>query len=177
MGCRMGRAVACLLAFAAAVTGGGAWPAAGQCRLCDTPRTSLGAGGREQPIALEVESSVSFGRLVVDGTGSGSIVIRPDGSSFAQGSVENAGPRAIVGSAVVHGEPGRAVRIDLPRRIVLTSLSGGQIVFDDVASDLPSLPRLDSAGRLSFRFGGRLLVAGDVEGQFRGDLPITADYL
>jgi hypothetical protein len=39
------------------------------------------------------------------------------------------------------------------------------------------LPRLDSAGNLSFRFGGRLLVTGNADGQFRGDLPITVEYL
>jgi hypothetical protein len=69
------------------------------------------------------------------------------------------------------------VRIDLPSRIQLYSLSGGTISFDDVTSDLPSLPRLDTAGRLTFRFGGRLRVGGDAEGDYRGDLPITAEYL
>ena len=50
-------------------------------------------------------------------------------------------------------------------------------MFDDVVSDLPPLPRLDSAGNLTFRFGGRLRVTGDAEGEYRGDLPITAEYL
>ena len=82
----------------------------------------------------------------------------------------------MVGSASVHGEPGRAVRVELPNRIDLYSVDGGRITFDDVASDLPSLPRLDSAGNLSFRFGGRLTITGDAEGQYRGDLPITVEY-
>jgi hypothetical protein len=69
------------------------------------------------------------------------------------------------------------VRVELPQRIVLTSTSGGQIVFEDVTSDLPALPRLDSAGRLSFHFGGRLTIRGDADGQYRGDLPITVEYL
>ena len=38
------------------------------------------------------------------------------------------------------------------------------------------MPRLDSAGNLTFRFGGRLHVSGDAEGDYRGDLPITAEY-
>jgi hypothetical protein len=83
----------------------------------------------------------------------------------------------MVGSAVVHGQPGRAVRIELPQRILLHSISGGQISFDDVTSDLPSVPRLDSSGTLSFRFGGRLTVSGDADGEYRGDLPITVEYL
>ena len=55
------------------------------------------------------------------------------------------------GRSSLHGEPGRGIRIDLPRRIVLHSLSGGEVSFDDVVSDLPSMPRLDSAGNLTFR--------------------------
>jgi hypothetical protein len=50
------------------------------------------------------------------------------------------------------------------------------MTLDDVKTDLPALPRLDAAGNLSFRFGGKLLVTGDADGQYRGDLPITVDY-
>ena len=83
----------------------------------------------------------------------------------------------MVGTVVLHGQPGRGIRIDLPRRIVLHSLNGGEVTFDDVVSDLPSLPRLNSMGNLTFRIGGRLTVTGDADGEYRGDLPITADYL
>jgi hypothetical protein len=82
----------------------------------------------------------------------------------------------MVGTAVVHGTPGRAVRVELPRRIDLYSLGGGRIAVDDVVSDLPSLPRLDSAGNLTFSFGGRVTVTGDSEGDYRGDMPITVEY-
>ena len=82
----------------------------------------------------------------------------------------------MAGSAVIQGQPGKAVRIILPPRIVLTSIAGGQITFEDLTSDLPSLPQLDSSGRLAFRFGGRLRVNGDAEGQYRGDLPILVEY-
>jgi hypothetical protein len=81
------------------------------------------------------------------------------------------------GTATIRGEPGRAVRIELPRHITLYSLSGGELSFDQIESDLPSLPRLDSTGTLTFRFGGRLTVSGNAEGDYRGDLPITVDYL
>jgi len=30
---------------------------------------------------------------------------------------------------------------------------------------------------LSFRFGGRVRISGDAEGDYRGDLPVTAEYL
>jgi hypothetical protein len=83
----------------------------------------------------------------------------------------------MVGTVLVHGVAGRAVRVDLPHRVELYSISGGRITLDDVISDLPRSPRLDSAGNLSFRFGGRLVVSGDADGQYRGDLPITVEYL
>jgi hypothetical protein len=82
----------------------------------------------------------------------------------------------MVGTVLVHGEAGRSIRVDLPHRIQLYSIGGGRIILDDIASDLPSLPRLDSAGNLTFRFGGRLMVSGDSDGQYRGDLPITVEY-
>ena len=169
---------ASLLGFvAAAVTLASAPHALAQCRLCDTPTTSRNSETDSGKIRIEVETSLDFDRLVVDGEGEGSAIIRPDGSNSAAGSVTEIGPRAMVGTVVLRGEPGRTVRIELPRRITLYSLSGGQVIFEDVLSDLPSLPKLDSNGVLTFRFGGRLRVSGNSEGDYRGDLPIIAEYL
>jgi hypothetical protein len=81
------------------------------------------------------------------------------------------------GSAIIHGEAGRAVRIDLPRRIELYSLNGGRILIEDIVSDLPVSARLNASGALAFRFGGRLRVSGEAEGEYRGDVPITVEYL
>jgi hypothetical protein len=39
------------------------------------------------------------------------------------------------------------------------------------------MPKLDSAGNLKFRFGGRIRLSGSSDGDFRGDLPITVEYL
>lgn len=152
------------------------WAAYAQCRLCDKPTTMRDDSATNDDVRLEVETSLNFDRLILFGDGDGAAVIRPDGSSAAQGSVTEISPRAMVGTVVVHGQPGRTIRVELPRRIQLYSLSGGQITFDDVTSDLPSLPRLDSMGDLKFRFGGRLKVSGNAEGDYRGDLPITVEY-
>jgi hypothetical protein len=159
---------------AAAVT---MWPANAQCRLCSAPTTSRDDSSAGGNITLEIESGINFDRLVLLGAGNGAAVIRPDGSNVAEGAVTNVSGRAMVGSAVVHGEPGRTVRVELPRRIELYSLGGSRISFEDVTSDLPSLPRLDASGTLTFRFGGRVTISGDADGQFRGDLPITVEYL
>jgi hypothetical protein len=174
----LGRTVLVSFAIAAAAVGFAAPRAAGaQCRLCDAPTTSRDAPTAAGEVKLEVETSLNFDRLILGGEGEGTAMLRPDGSSMIGGSVADMSPRAVVGTVTVRGEPGRAVRIEIPQRIELYSLSGGQIRFDDVTSDLPSLPRLDSAGRLTFRFGGRLHVRGDAEGNYHGDLPITAEYL
>ena len=152
-------------------------PAAARCRLCDTPITSREEVPGEGPISLEIETSLDFDRLILIGPGSGSATLLPDGSRRVSGVISDISGRAMVGSAVVRGEAGRVVRVDLPRRIELYSLSGARITIEDIVSDLPSLARLNSSGALSFRFGGRLTISGDAEGDYRGDVPITVEYL
>lgn len=151
-------------------------PAAAQCRLCTQPSTAISDGSADDDIQLQVEANLTFDRLVLLGPGSGAATIRPNGSSGAEGSVMQVGPRAMVGTVLVHGDAGRSVRVDLPRRVELFSFGGGRITLDDVVSDLPAAPRLDAAGNLSFRIGGRLIVSGNADGQFRGDLPVTVEY-
>jgi uncharacterized protein DUF4402 len=168
-----------LLALVLAATAAAAatsWPAGAQCRLCGKPTTTHDEQTGGDDIRLEIESSLNFDRLILVGDGQGAAVIRPDGSSAAEGAITNISPRAMVGTAMIHGQPNRMVRVELPRRIELYSLSGGRISFDDVTSDLPSLPRLDSTGNLTFRFGGRVRITGDADGEYRGDLPITVEY-
>lgn len=173
----MGGSKAFALVFAAlAAAAAGSSPASGQCRLCDEPSTELSQSADGQGINLTIDTSVDFDRLILSGPGEGAAVIRPDGSNAAQGALTAVSPRAMVGTASVHGEAGRALRVVLPKRIDLYSVSGGRITFDEVVSDLPSLPRLDSAGNLTFRFGGRVTITGDSEGQYRGDMPITVEY-
>ena len=166
-----------LLIAAALPSLGAAAPVSAQCRLCNSPTTVPEAESGKGEVQLEVQTSLSFDRLILLGAGEGTAVLRPDGSSASTGTILDVSPRAMVGTVTIHGEPGRTIRIDLPQRIALHSLSGGEVTFDDVVSDLPSLPKLDSAGNLTFRFGGRLRVSGDAEGDYRGDLPITAEYL
>ena len=166
---RFALAVAC---FASPAYG----PALAQCRLCATPTTSPEQKDGK-PVDLQIQTSINFDRLILTGSGEGAVVISPDGSGAALGAVDQLSPRAMPGTATIEGEPGRALRIELPRRITLYSLSGGQLTFDRVETDLPSLPRLDSAGRLTFRFGGRLTVSGNADGDYRGDFPITVEYL
>jgi len=150
--------------------------AAAQCRLCEQPTTARADVGTTGDLQLQVETNLNFDRLILVGSGNGAATIRPDGSSGAEGAVSQVGTRAMVGTVLVHGDPGRALRVEIPRRIDLYSLSGGRLTLEDVANDAGGAPRLDAAGNFSFRFGGRLLLSGEADGQYRGDLPISVDY-
>jgi Domain of unknown function (DUF4402) len=168
-----------LLAFglASAALLAAAPSARAQCRLCVTSTTAPGPDSAEGKIDLQIEAALDFGRLVVRDAGDGSATLLPDGTRQVSGSVEAMGLRAMVGEASVRGEPGRSVRIDLPTRIELYSMEGGRITIDEVVVDIPAVPKLDSAGNLKFRFGGRIRLSGNSDGDFRGDLPITVEYL
>jgi hypothetical protein len=151
--------------------------AAAQCRLCDTPVTSREQAADEKPISLDIETRLDFDRLILLGQGEGTATILPNGTRSVSGVISEMSGRAMVGSAVVRGEAGRTVRVELPSRIDLYSLSGGRISIEQVSSDLSATPKLDSAGALNFRFGGRLRISGDADGEYRGDIPITVEYL
>jgi hypothetical protein len=173
----MGRRALFAFCFAVAMVFTLAPIAHAQCRLCETPRTAPEEVAADGSIELDVEASLDFDQLIVLGHGEGSATLGPDGSRRTSGSVEALSGRAMVGEARVRGQPGRAIRVDVPKRIDLYSANGGRVSIDDIATDLSSLPRLDASGVLTFRFGGRVHVTGDEEGEFRGDLPITAEYL
>lgn len=146
------------------------------CRLCGATSISI-EEKPSAPISLDVEASLDFDQLILAGTGSGTAELSPDGRRVVTGTVTAITARAMVGEVVIRGAPGRMVRIDLPRNIELYGFNGGSISIDSIRSDLPISPRLDSNGKLSFRFGGVIRIAGDSDGQFRGDVRIDVDYL
>ncbi len=170
-------ALVTLALYAAAGLAAPAWPqeTIAPCRLCDSGSTAP----KEKPaapVSLDVETSLDFDRLILAGSGNGTAELNPDGSRAVTGSITAIGARAMVGEVVIRGEPGRFVRIGLPGEIILDGLAGGTIRLEQISSDLPPMPRLDGNGRLSFRFGGVLRISGDVDGEFRGDVPIDVDY-
>lgn len=154
----------------------GASPLCAQCRLCDQPATARALEPPAGDVSLQVETSLNFDRLILAGDGEGGATIRPTGANGAEGAVLEVGPRATVGTVTVHGQANRELAVDMPHRIELYSGGGGRISLVDIAADLPSPPRLDASGSLTFHFGGRLVVSGSDEGQYRGDLTITVDY-
>src|SRR5437763_15224796 len=113
------------LAIARAATGVAAAigaPGRAQCRLCDLPSTQMPADSADGDVQLSVETGLDFDRLIFSGTGMGAATLRPNGANAAEGVVTAVGPRATVGTVLVHGAPGRALRVELPHRIELYSL-------------------------------------------------------
>ena len=169
-----------LVGLAAMTAMGLAVPCAAQdvtapCQLC-TATNKPTEDAPKIPLSVQVDTSLVFDRLIIAGAGNGSAEIWPDGTGRTSGSITSMGARTMVGEVTVRGEPGRYVRVTLPAGITLTGLSGGAIRVTTIKSDLTAMPKLDSEGRLSFRFGGIVQVEGDSDGEFRGDLPIDVDY-
>ncbi len=173
----MGRSVFLVFVPFAALLLAGSSDARAQCRLCGTPTTRPTTDPDLRPMELEVQAVLDFDRIVVLGNGEGTATLRPDGTRHVTGSVEAISGRAMVGEARVRGEPGRSIRVDMPSRIELHSVNGATISIDEIVTDLSQQPKLDSSGGLLFRFGGRLRLSGNSDGDFRGELPITVEYL
>jgi hypothetical protein len=166
-----------LLAFLLAPAPAAAEPPT--CRLCNGSEGGLTgpASLDAKPMAVEVHTSLDFDRVILTGPAGGTARLRPDGSRDTSGALAAMTGRAMTGEVVIRGEPGRQVRVELPLRIELFGFTGGTLAITGISSDLPLLPRLDGEGRLRIRFGGELFISGDAEGEYRGDVPITVDYL
>lgn len=156
-----------------------ATPARAQCLLCDRPAAAASSAkpdGTDVPLRLEISAQLDFSRIAT-GAGGGSVTLDPQtGARRLMGNLLDLGGMALTGEAVVTGAPGRAVRIYIPYAIDLEGDHGRSARVTDLATDLGPAPRLGSDGRLSFRFGGRLQVASDDDGNYRGRVPISAEY-
>jgi Domain of unknown function (DUF4402) len=151
---------------------------ADECRLCSSPPISIDGNQaeRQEPLQVDVISGLTFNRAAHTGNGGGQISVDTNGASNIRGGLINLGGYAVAGNAMVHGEPGRIIRIDLPSNVQMTSSTGSKIEIVNLQTNLPASPRLDSAGQISFSFGGELQVKEDLSGSFRGRIPITAQY-
>lgn len=148
---------------------------AAPCQLCGDAKVIAEAESTE-PLSIQIATSLVFDRLILSGPGSGTAELRADGSIRTTGTVASVGRRAVVGEVSIQGQPGRYVRVSLPPSVTLFGFSGGTIRVESIDSDLGGMPKLDSQGRLTFRFGGIIRIEGDLDGEFRGDLPIDVEY-
>lgn len=151
--------------------------AAGDCVLCGITPGDSGRSDEVEPLEIEIQTTLDFDRVIVGGNGAGAVRLLPDGSSDSSGSAESPSGRAKIGRIVIHGEPGRAIYVDFPKSLELIGIKGTTISVASLVTDLPDNPRLDARGELVVDFGGELRVGGEVDGDFRGNLLIRADYL
>jgi hypothetical protein len=141
------------------------------------PAMSIAQDRQETPLQVEIRTQLDFSRAATAGTQGGQISVDPhNGARQVDGDIVDLGGSALAGSAIVRGEPGRTIRIDMPLSIRMTGTSGGMIVVTNLRTNLPPSPRLDGFGQLEFTFGGDLRISGNVAGTFRGRIPITAEY-
>lgn len=152
-------------------------PASPPCLLCSTGGTPVAQETAPVPVRLEVQTSLDFDKVILTGPTGGMARLAPDGSRLTTGEVEAISPRAMIGELLIRGEPGRVVRVSLPERVTLSGAVGGSLTISRLGSDLPATPRLDANGQLRVRFGGELLVSGEAEGDYRGNIAITVEYL
>ena len=146
---------------------------AAPCQLCGADASETLDAAPVAPLRLQVETRLDFDKVVFDGAGSASLALSPDGVARLSGAATAAGARAMPGSVLIRGEPGRAVRVDLPGKVTLFGDGHGTISIDSLTTDLPAFPRIGADGTLSFRFGGDLRLSGDSDGAFRGTVDIV----
>jgi hypothetical protein len=151
--------------------------AADDCRLCSEHSVLDASQPRpDKAPVVDILSGLAFNRAAQNGKGNGKISVSTDGGSAVNGGLIDLGGSAVAGTAVIHGAPGRYVRIELPYKVEMKSANGGKIEISNLRTNLGISPQLDATGQLSFSFGGDLHVDGDMSGKFRGRIAITAQY-
>ncbi len=170
---------AAFMAGLACAPGGAVSISEGECRLCEpVQNTKERAVAAERPVTIEITTRLNFSRIALSGEkNGGEAEVAPNASPIKlRGGLVDLGGYSLAGTAIVNGEPGRQIRIDMPSAIKMTSASGGHIELSALQTNLGPTPRLDASGTLQFSFGGALAVNGKVSGKFRGRIPITVQY-
>lgn len=153
-------------------------PVSAQCLLCGADGASGASPARraETPLRVEVETQLDFSRVAVGAMG-GAVELDPlSGARRLSGDVVDLGGFAVTGTVTVTGAPGAAVRVTLPPSVDLEGDRGRSARVSGLVTNLSAAPRLGPDGRLQFRFGGRLHVAGLDDGDYRGRIPVTVEY-
>ncbi len=152
-------------------------PAFGQCQLC-APSSAGQPVARAIPLSISVEAALDLGRAAqTRPSGGGTISIDAQtGVRRVTGSLADLGGFSLKGMVSLNGEPFAPVFVSVPTSIALTAPDGSTANVVDIRTDLPSGATLDAQGKLSFRFGGRLIVTAGQAGDFRGRIAIVADY-
>jgi hypothetical protein len=163
---------ACLLP-AGPMAGAGAQDA---CRLCNEAAPIVERARPRRPLNIDITTAIDFDRMALIDTNGGAAEIDPVTGQRRLYRLSAVGGLPMRGEVVIRGEPGRAVRVELPSEVVMHAPGGRRLELVDMRTDLPAQPRLGSDGRLRFSFGGRIDVDGDDVGRFHGRMRIHAEY-
>jgi hypothetical protein len=165
--------------------------AQGACPQCDLPPGCRGQGNQNgngngnrkrncQRLSIVVDSDIDFGRVVIIGRGEGRVLLDlATGEKRLIGDVEDLGGMPITGRAIVSGAPREQINVELPLKIEMRGILGGQARLRDFVTSLSALPTLDENGRLEFSFSATLVVSGEERagGDLRAQVPISVSYL
>ena len=154
-------------------------PAAAQiCRLCDETPTVAAPAPAPRPLRVEVEGGLQFGRLALSGAQPGEAVLdarAPD--RLGERALIDLGGARYAATVRVTGEPGFRVRVSWPDMVALRPSGGGATVrLEAIRADRGPVLVLGPSGRAELRLGARLVVPAGASGDYRGQVPIDADY-
>ncbi|QLC25620.1 DUF4402 domain-containing protein [Parasphingopyxis algicola] len=146
------------------------------CRLCDDEAPIVARARPARPLQIDIDTGIDFDRMALIDYQGGAAEIDPLTGQRRLTRLLDLGGVAMRGTVTIRGEPGRAVRIDLPDQVVMRAPGGRRVELRDMRSDLPAQPRIGSDGVLRFSFGGRIDVDGEDFGRFRGRIRVSAEY-
>jgi Domain of unknown function (DUF4402) len=152
-------------------------PANAQCLLC-TPNLGNQPTTPQVPLTISVETTLDMGRAAhLSRNGAGNITIDPQtGARRVSGQLADLGGMAVQGMIRLTGAPFAAITISMPNRVQLNAPDGSTADIIDLKTNNGANVTLDAQGKLAVAFGGKLQVNGGSAGDFRGRIPVTADY-
>lgn len=162
--------------------------AQGRCANCDLPPGCRGKGSQKpkrngkqncDPLNVEIQADIDFGRLVLLGDGVGRVIIDLEsGNKTVFGELDDLGGMAVQGEARISGAPGEIIHVSIPTQVLMNDAGGSEAELRDFVTDLPALTVLDSTGQLTFRFSATLYTDARTAmgGNLRARIPISVQY-
>ncbi len=166
-------------AFSLIISAAFASPAAAEtsCLLCARPADAAKPDKVKRPLRVDIDTSLDFSLAAHTNVGSGAIEIDPQtGDRRVIGGLVALGGSSMRGVVMVEGEPFARLTVTMPRSIKLNSTRGDKAEVVDIKTSFVSDPMIGADGRLSFSFGGRLVVENGATGSFHGRIHINVEY-
>ncbi len=146
------------------------------CQLC-APSSKQEKTPPRRALHIEIDSLLDFSTAAHRDVGEGAIEVDPvSGQRRVTGGLIGLGGPALKGVARLTGEPFARIKINVPRMMLMRSTMGAVATISNIETNLSSDPALGGDGKLSFSFGGRMVVADGAAGEFHARFPISVDY-